>query len=149
MDRGRRIVLTLSGTVAAATLTIPAAADPCEEATSFETNQWTLVELGGKPVDPAGLPREPYLEFLAEPRRVVGSGGCNRLTGEYHRDGERLSFKPLASTRMACVNGMDIEASFFAALDKVRAFRITGRRLELLGEGGETLAALKAAAAQP
>lgn len=113
-------------------------------AAPLENTHWTLVELAGRPV-PGGLPQEPHLEFLAEPRRVVGSGGCNRLTGDFERDGDRLSFKPLASTRRACIGGgMDTEDAFLAALPKVRAFRIAGLRLALADEAGGTVAAFEA-----
>jgi len=118
----------------------------------LEGSHWALAELNGKPV-PAGLPQEAYLEFQAEPRRVSGSGGCNRISGEYERDGDRLSFKPLASTRRACIGGgMDTEDAFLAALTSVRAFRIAGTRLELIDEAGRAVAALDArtaAAATP
>lgn len=105
--------------------------------------RWELVELEGKPL-PTGLTDTPRLEFAPDPRRVTGSGGCNLLSGEYERDGERLSFKPLASTRRACPDGMDTETAFHAALAKVRSFRIAGRQLELLDEAGGRLALLKA-----
>jgi len=110
----------------------------------LEGTHWALVELSGKPV-PAGLPQEAYLEFQADPRRVSGSGGCNRLTGDYERDGDRLSFKPLAGTRRACIGGgMDTEDAFLTALPKARAFRIAGPRLELVDDGGRAVAAFEA-----
>jgi heat shock protein HslJ len=114
-----------------------------ETPASLEDTHWTLVELGGKPV-PAALPQEPHLEFLAEPRRVEGSGGCNRVTGDYVRNGDRLSFLPLASTRRACIGGgMDTEDAFLAALTSVRAFRIAGPRLELVDGAGRAVAAFE------
>ena len=33
---------------------------------------------------------------------VSGSAGCNRFSGRYTRNAERLSFSPLATTKMAC-----------------------------------------------
>jgi putative lipoprotein len=115
-----------------------------ETPTPLEGTHWTLAELGGTPL-PAGLPQEAYLEFQAEPRRVSGSGGCNRINGEYERDGGRLGFKPLASTRRACIGGgMDTEDAFLAALERVRALRIAGTRLELVDEAGRAVAAFEA-----
>lgn len=109
----------------------------------LESTHWALAELHGKPV-PAGLPQEAHLEFQAEPRLVSGSGGCNRINGDYVRDGDRLSFLPLASTRRACIGGgMDTEDAFLAALTSVRAFRIAGPRLELLDEAGRVVAAFE------
>jgi heat shock protein HslJ len=131
------VALTFAATLA---LAAPAA--------ELEGTHWSLVELGGEAVPP-DLPQEAHLELQTSPRRASGSGGCNRLTGEYERDGARLSFKTLSITERACVRGMDAEASFLAALRKVRAFRIAGPRLELLDETGRTVAAFEAAAARP
>ncbi|KND56958.1 Heat shock protein [Candidatus Paraburkholderia schumanniana] len=38
-------------------------------------------------------------------RRVSGFSGCNRFTGTYDLKGGKLSFGPLAGTRMACASG--------------------------------------------
>ena len=37
---------------------------------------------------------------------------------------------------MACPSGMELETKFGAALDATRSFRITGNRLDLVGETG-------------
>jgi putative lipoprotein len=122
----------------------PASAQP--QSATLEGTHWTLIELDGKPV-PSNLPQEPHLVFQAEPRRVSGSGGCNRLSTDYRRDGERLGFEAIASTRRACIGGgMDTEDAFLRALQNVRAFRISGQRLELVDEGGRTLAVFQVAA---
>ena len=111
---------------------------------TLEGTRWTLIELDGKPV-PSNLPQEPHLVFQAEPRRVSGSGGCNRLSTAYRRDGERLGFEAIGTTRRACIGGgMDTEDAFLRALQNVRAFRISGQRLELVDEGGRTLAVFRA-----
>lgn len=115
------------------------------EAVPLESVRWTLVRLGAKPVDPEDVAKEPHLVFQADPRRVAGSGGCNQVTGGYHIDGERLTFDPLATTRRACIKGMDTEALFLAALGKVRTFTISGRRLALVDDTGEVVAAFEAA----
>lgn len=49
--------------------------------------------------------RKPYLE-LSKDGTVSGTDGCNRLMGSWTFDGSRISFEPLASTRMAC-QGVD------------------------------------------
>ena len=54
--------------------------------------EWVLAGMTGE--------RTPYLRFDAG--RVAGLGGCNRFGGRYDIDGDRLSFSPLMSTRMAC-----------------------------------------------
>jgi len=44
---------------------------------------------------------------------------------------------------MACVDGMEHEAAFAAALEQARSFRILGQHLELLGSDGDLLAVSK------
>jgi heat shock protein HslJ len=56
-------------------------------------------------------------EFTAD-GRVAGDAGCNRYTGSARAEASgSLSVGPLASTRMACAQGvMDQEARYLAAL---------------------------------
>ena len=49
-------------------------------------------------------------------------------------DGAALSFGAMAGTRMACVEGMDIEDRLYSVLGKVSAFRLGDEQLELVGE---------------
>jgi len=46
----------------------------------------------------------------------------------------------------ACLEGMETEAGFLAALNKVRSWQVSGQELQLFDEGGELLARLDAAA---
>ncbi len=80
---------------------------------------------------------------IAADGRVSGSGGCNRISGKADISGERISFSPLAATRMACAPAiMDQETKFLAALNDVRTWRIDGRRGKLFlldAQGNEVL----------
>ena len=59
----------------------------------------------------------------------------------YQLDGDRLSFAPLMSTRMACrPDIMKAEQAFFDMLGKVKAMKLGTDRLELLDAGGRVLA---------
>jgi hypothetical protein len=49
--------------------------------------------------------RAPSISFASD-GKVAGSGGCNRFFGSYMQEGEKLSFSPLGSTRMACPQGI-------------------------------------------
>ena len=82
--------------------------------------------------------RGPLLRF--EAGRVAGIGGCNRFGGQYELKGDSLTFSPLAATRMACPGeAMKTEQAFFDMLGKVKAVKLEGDRLELLGANGEVL----------
>jgi heat shock protein HslJ len=69
----------------------------------------------------------------------VGSGGCNRLSGSYTLDGERLTFGRAAGTMMACRDGMEQERAFLDALSAVTGWRVEGQRLLLLDGAGAPL----------
>lgn len=118
----------------------PGATSPLQE------TYWKLTRLEGKPVVLAEKQREPSLVFRTEQNRVTGFGGCNKLTGTYKLNGGELTFGKIASTKMACSQGMDIELAFFKVLDQVRKWEILGEHLELYDEVGNLLARLEARA---
>jgi heat shock protein HslJ len=104
--------------------------------------RWVLIELGGKPVAAAATVEAPYLEL--EGGRVTGTGGCNRLTGTYETSGDTLRFGPLATSRMACEEGvMRRETAFLAALAATTRFGLAGSSLVLL-DADRALARLEA-----
>lgn len=73
---------------------------------------------------------------------VVGHGGCNRFFGTYDQSGDRLTFGPLASTKMACPD-LGEEQAFMSALQSAREIEATHLRLVMKGEDGETILILK------
>jgi len=105
---------------------------------------WKLVRLGESPVEVVDQQQEPHLILAADQPRVSGSGGCNRLAGEFVLDGDKLSFRGLAGTMMACLRGMEQEGHFLEALGKVARYRITGNDLDFLDAAGAVLARFQA-----
>jgi copper homeostasis protein (lipoprotein) len=101
---------------------------------------WNLVYLGPTPVSAVANQQQAHLVFDADTLRVAGSGGCNRVAGSFEIDGERLRFGPMASTRMACPGGMDLERQFLEALAQVERYRICENTLELLDISSNLLA---------
>ena len=109
---------------------------------SPENTSWQLTRLGDKTVTPDPQ-HGPNITLHSEQHRVTGSGGCNRITGSYTLDGDKLKFGQMASTMMACVSGMDTEHAFLDALGKTDAWKIAGDKLELLDASGKTVATLQ------
>lgn len=107
---------------------------------TLENTYWKLTHLGEQPVQVAAEQREPHIILQSESRRIAGSGGCNRFIGGYELDGERLTFGHLATTRMACPQGMETEDAFLVALEKVRTWKILVQQLELYDAAGNLLA---------
>jgi putative lipoprotein len=105
---------------------------------------WKLTHLGNAPVTVAPRQAEPHLIINSVTRSVGGSGGCNRFTGSYELNGDRLSLGPITATLMACAEGMETEKSFLEALGGVRGWRIAGQQLELLDAAGNVVARFEA-----
>ncbi len=111
---------------------------------------WKLAGLKGRPVGEqrGGLSgkggREAHLVFAADADRVSGSGGCNRLTGVFRVDGDKLRFGQIAGTLMACMDGMVQEQALLGVLPTVASYRLRGPRLELLNDSGVVAASFVA-----
>ena len=68
----------------------------------LESTYWKLTRFGDKPVTTAAKQLEPHFVLDSKTKRIAGSGGCNRFTGSYQRNGDRLTFGKMAMTFMAC-----------------------------------------------
>lgn len=120
---------------------------PVSTTPAFAGTHWTLSRLAGKPVVPTPTPA--YLVFQLEPNaQLSGSSGCNRIFGGFEREGDSLTFPPLAGTRMFCEQGMEQEHALHEALAATRSHRLDGRTLLLLDESGAEVAAFEAASAK-
>lgn len=70
---------------------------------------------------------------IASDGKITGSGGCNRIAGKAAISGERITFGPMISTKMACAPAvMDQESKFLAALGDVRRFEVDRERGKLV-----------------
>ncbi|MDF2191945.1 META domain-containing protein [Paraflavitalea sp. CAU 1676] len=97
---------------------------------SLTNTRWKLTAL---PALPSGLPKLPKDVFLQlDTGRIKGFGGCNNYFGGYTVQGDAISFKGIASTKMFCQETMVVEDKLFDALNNTTHYRITGTRLELL-----------------
>jgi len=114
---------------------------------SLTSNPWSLVELRGQRLSSGATQQPVSLEFESG-GRVIGSTGCNPLTGSYTQNGSQLHFSPLATTRMMCAQGADIEAAYVKALGEVQTYNFYHGMLNLYG-GGWPLLRFKAAPSVP
>ena len=103
---------------------------------SIENRDWDLVAVGEKenPLGNGGKPAT--LRFDAEAKRAGGNSGCNRYSASYRLSGDSLTFGPAISTKMACEQGMELEAAWLGTLEKVVSYSATESTLTLHGEGG-------------
>ena len=113
-------------------IALPTAAPSAKHGSTIglESNSWELTELNGAPVTvPSGSPM-PSLHFAEG--HVSGSTGCNRLMGSYTVEGNKLKFKPLATSMMMCEATAKLEAAYLKMLETVTSYAIQGETLTLL-----------------
>ena len=106
----------------------------------IENTHWKLTRLGERAVVVGEGQGEPYLVLRPERQEATGSGGCNRLFGGYRLEGGRIRFSGIATTRMSCPAGMEIEGDFLRALAEAETWKISGPQLDLFDGGGEPVA---------
>lgn len=99
-----------------------------------------LTGCSGGQADPVGTwgveaDGEPHL-VLAEGGGLAGSDGCNRLTGSWEADGDRIEFGTIASTLMAC-EGVD------AWLAEASTGTVSGDTLTVFDAGGSEIGTLE------
>jgi heat shock protein HslJ len=108
----------------------------------LQSTRWVPITIDSQPITLAPQQREPFINLQSN--RVTGYGGCNRLSGGYEHGASALKFTQVATTRMACEQGGDIEQSLLNVLESTAAWRIAGDKLELLDNAGNVLAAFVA-----
>lgn len=113
---------------------------PAPNKLALENNYWKLVELHGKPVAVIDNQTEPHLILHADKKRVAGSGGCNRIMGSYSANADTVQFKQMASTMMACAQGMDTEQIFLRSLEGEQHWVTTHDTLTLSDKQGKVFA---------
>jgi heat shock protein HslJ len=90
-------------------------------AADLQNTKWVINDLGGHRAfeDP-----RTTIQFTND-GHAGGHAGCNDWNAPWHGSGAKLSFGPVATTRMACAGPVDDwEREFVAALTAVKAFRI-------------------------
>lgn len=111
----------------------------------LENTYWKLETVGDREAVAIDEAREAHLVLHAEDSRLAGSTGCNRMMGQYEREGDRLSFAQVATTMMACPDEvMTLERAFLDALGSVDTWQVDGKALTLVDAEGEALAHFEA-----
>jgi putative lipoprotein len=106
---------------------------------------WKLLELGGETVEMAEKQkREAFLQLNDELGTVKGFGSCNNFQGTFAVKGNDLSFGPIAATRKACLNNMDLEASYFKMLEQTGYYSIHEHNLTLMNNAKKPIARFEA-----
>jgi heat shock protein HslJ len=103
------------------------------EPSRLANTHWRISAINGRSVPVDG----PFhLDFTED--RLSGRAGCNRFSGGYRLEGQRLTPGPIMSTRMACIGpGMSLEAAAMRVLSgPLTVAQPSERRILLRGAGG-------------
>jgi heat shock protein HslJ len=100
-------------------------------ATDLQNTKWVINDVGGRgALDDS----RATIEFTND-GHAGGHAGCNDWNAAWHGSGAKLSFGPVATTRMACSGPVDDrEREFVAALTAVKAFRVEPSGLLILSD---------------
>jgi heat shock protein HslJ len=108
--------------------------------TAWKQNDGTARAL---PSADQGEPITLTLSTKTGQRHASGFSGCNRYMGSYALKDGKLSFGPLAGTRMACMTpGGKIEGAFLDALTRIDRTGVQMRppqQMQLILDNGDTL----------
>lgn len=103
---------------------------------------WNISAINDKPTQ---FPSRTELVFYPD-GRMSATVGCNRMIGGFRRHGGMLSIGRVASTMMACPEGLDTqERNFAQALERVDGYRLDtdAGRLTLMAGGKAVIQARK------
>jgi heat shock protein HslJ len=121
--------------------TLSFASEPAETLPLVGT-PWMLTSITSGDVATGVVSGTEITALFSADDTVSGSAGCNRFNGTYTRNAERLSFSPLATTKMACHSYvMTQERVFLNAMGQVASYTIDGTQshLTLLDGAGSPL----------
>jgi heat shock protein HslJ len=113
--------------------------------TSWELTSWQQADGTARTVPGADSGAAITLTLSAQTGKRLASGfsGCNRYTGTYGLKNGKLSFGPLAGTKMACTTpGGQIEGDYLDALTHIDRTGVQMRapqQLQLILENGDKL----------
>ena len=82
----------------------------------------------------------PITLEITDRNAVGGSSGCNLYFGELEfKAGGVVTGGQFGGTEMACDKGMDVEAAYLAALERVDQYTFSEFQLTLTADGGLTV----------
>ena len=103
-----------------------------DDATLFY-KEWKLVKMGSKNMKYEEGCEPITLLLTSEPENVSGFSGCNRYFGKFATKKNKLSFKQMACTQMACPQqDMNLESRYLQLLDRVNSFTMQDDTLMLM-----------------
>lgn len=129
-DKTVVVVLDLSELVVEAVAAAP----------SLGNSVWHLVKIGNISVKNHSEQEVLHMHFVAEDNSIFGFSGCNRFSGFYQLEGNKINFRQLRSTRKMCLENMMLERTYLGMLSEVKGFSLNDNQLVLLDSKNNQLA---------
>ena len=118
---------------------------PTEETTVVNAEalagKWKLTFIAGGDIATLFADKKPTMEFTKD-NKIFGHAGCNTYRTSYELDGNTITFKPVASTMMACPS-LTGEGMFTGLLTTPLQAAIDGDKLTFAKEGNTVLEFVK------
>lgn len=109
-----------------------------EAVAELSTGSWELEQMHGESIDPGEFAKIPALNFDKAESRISGNSGCNSMSGSYTINEDKITFGPIAQTKMACQGAG--EGKFMTLFNSVQKFKLQGDKLNLYdGNGSKVL----------
>ncbi|MEC6906395.1 META domain-containing protein [Photobacterium piscicola] len=106
--------------------------------------QWQLVTLSGQTVQPGAGGNNAFIQFDATTNSVSGFSGCNNFHGALEaQTATTLTVGQAASTRKMCMEGMELEQAFLAALPEFASYSINNNILSIKNNNADIIATFK------
>lgn len=104
-----------------------------KDSNDIRNKYWKLTHVRGeKVVWRENQRKEPHIILHSPDSTVTGNGGCNGLRGTFELTTDHgISFSPLAVTKMACMENMDVENQMLQALSEAGSYQVSGDSLFL------------------
>lgn len=92
-------------------------------------HKWKLIQMNGVTQEDSPV----YMTFDGEKKRVGGKSGCNMFFGGYNKSDDKLGFKQMAGTMMACSPELNrLEHEFLTTIgDKTFKYDVADQTLNL------------------
>lgn len=91
---------------------------------------WSVIKVNGETLNDSLFPKElPHFEFDLLQQKISGFAGCNQVHGDLSFDYNRITIKPLVSTRMYCGDASKVEAQIMEILNHQPFYTFRGGKL--------------------
>ncbi len=103
--------------------------------------EWVMFEMDGVKYENASG-KNVTIMFDGKTKKMSGKAPCNTYGSTYVKKNNKLSFRNIFTTEMAC-GELDVESAYYKLLPKVFAYQISGDKLYLFDSGGMAIVRFK------